>query len=260
MLRTRLIVSLLVDSELHLIKTKKFKERNYIGDPLNAAHVFSNFEVDELIVLDIDANKNNRSIPYEFIKALSNFTTVPLTVGGGISSIKQIKEILSYGVEKVAISQFLNKDFRFLEEATHRFGTSSISVIVNVKKDSNNNYQAFLGSTKGKPNNLFDLAHRCQASGAGELIINNVDYDGKKMGFDIELMTQLNNKVVIPIVALGGCGKVDHIKNLIQKTPVSGVACSSLFIYANEQNNVLLKYQEIYNELSSILVKNKFVL
>ena len=179
-----------------------------------------------------------------------------MTVGGGISSLKQIKEILSYGVEKVAISQCLNNDFKFLKEATDRFGTSSISVILNVKKDSNNNYQAFLGSTKGRPHNFFDLAYRCQLAGAGELIINNVDFDGQKMGFNIELMSQLNKKVVIPVVALGGCGQVDHIKNLIQKTHVSGVACSSLFIYANEQNNVLLKYQEIYRELSSILAIN----
>ncbi len=257
MLNIRLIVSLLVDSELHLIKTTNFKERNYIGDPLNAAHVFSNFEVDELMILDIDANKNARIIPYEFINSISKFTTVPLIFGGGISSLKQIKKILSYGVERVVIGQCLSKDFGFLEKAAKTFGSSSISVIINVKKYSNNNYQAFLGSVKGKPNNLLELADKCQAAGAGEIIINNVDLDGKRAGFDVALLSQVNNKVKIPVVALGGCGNVNHIKNLIKTTPISGIACSSLYIYANENKNVLLKYEEIRNKVSSLLAISK---
>ena len=108
MLRTRLIVCLLLDSELHLVNTKNFIKNKYLGDPLNASYIFSNYDVDELLVLDIDASKNNRCISYDFVNALSNFTTVPLSIGGGISNLYQIQNILSLGVEKVVIGENLN--------------------------------------------------------------------------------------------------------------------------------------------------------
>ena len=125
MLRKRLIVSLLIDDDCHLVNTINFSKRKYIGDPLNAAYIYSHYEVDELLVLDIDATKGERCIPYEFVKALSNFTTVPLTIGGGIGKLDQIQHVLSFGVEKVVIGENIKHDFSFIKEASNKFGSCS---------------------------------------------------------------------------------------------------------------------------------------
>ena len=130
MLRPRLVASLLVDQHLHLVKTRQFADRLYLGDPLNAAYVFSGFEVDELLVLDIDATPQGRTIPLPFVEALARFTTVPLTVGGGIHRLEQIHDLLALGVEKVALSAVLAHDFGFLQQAAERFGSSTITVIL----------------------------------------------------------------------------------------------------------------------------------
>ena len=177
MLKPRLVTSLLVDSSQHLVKTKQFYSRNYLGDPLNSAYIFSGFDVDELLVLDIDASKEKRTISYEFVNALSSFTKVPLTVGGGISEISQIEKLLSLGVEKVVIGNKLNRSLKFLEEAANQFGSSSISVIINVKYDLKQKSQVgFLGSTELSPGRSIEsLAMDVQNAGAGELIINNID-------------------------------------------------------------------------------------
>ncbi len=249
MLRTRLIVCLLIDENLHLINTKNFIKNNYLGDPLNAAYIFSNYEVDELLVLDIEASKKDKSISYEFIKALSNFTTVPLTVGGGISNLQQIQDILSFGVEKVVIGKNLKYDYSFLREASNRFGSSSISAVLNVKELNNGEYLLFMGDNKIHNSNIINEALSCQNAGAGELIINDIDRDGSRRGLNIELMKMLNSKLSIPIVAMGGCGNNFHITELLEEIPLSGIAASSIFVYAPGTDKVLLKYSEIKSNI-----------
>ena len=135
MLYPRLIPSLLVNSKQELVKTIRFKEENYLGDPLNAAYIFSGFEADELLVLDIDASKNKRCISFEFVKSLATFTKVPLTVGGGISNLDQIHDILSLGVERIALSNALSDNLNLLKQAANNYGSSSISVIINTFKN-----------------------------------------------------------------------------------------------------------------------------
>ena len=255
MLKPRLITSLLVDSSQHLVKTIKFENRNYLGDPLNAAYIFSCFEVDELLVLDIDASLEDRTIPYDFVKALASFTKVPLTVGGGISDLKQIQNLLSFGVEKVALSSKIYNNLSFLEEAANKFGSSSISVIINVKYDFEKKTQlGFLGRAEtGKGKNIESLVIDIQNAGAGELIINNLDLDGTRSGFDISLMKKLNERLKIPLVALGGAGQIRDIEELLSATPLNGIACGTFFVYGNELNDVLLNY-----EPTAVWLKNNF--
>tara|TARA_Y100001968_G_scaffold311645_1_gene333959 strand:+ start:776 stop:1537 length:762 start_codon:yes stop_codon:yes gene_type:complete len=253
MLRPRLITSLLVDRNLHLVKTTRFVERNYIGDPLNAAYIFSNFEVDELIVLDIDASKYSTHIKFDFVKALSHFTTVPLTVGGGIRSIDEIHDLLALGVERIAISESLASNFRFLEEATNRFGSSSISVILNVQK--NGRYITKFGRFTSNED-LTTISKRCQDAGAGELVINQVDREGTLSGFDIDLYKSLNAELTIPIVALGGCGNVKHIQELLSATPISGIACGSHFVYEEGTSEVLLNYCDTSSFVNKLFAKS----
>ena len=245
MLLPRLIPSLLVDSNFHLVKTRAFTNRNYIGDPLNSAYIFSGFEVDELIVLDIDASRENRSIPFDFVRALASFTSCPLCVGGGISNLDQMRHILALGVEKIAISESLNNNFKLLEEASNRFGSSSITVIINCYKDNFGLYQGSFGLPSRKLSKPIDvIAFECQEAGAGELIINNINLEGAKKGFDIPLMKSLNEQLSIPLVALGGCGKTQDIEELLLATPLSGISCGSYLIYAPNTSQVVMSYPD----------------
>lgn len=244
MLRPRLIAALLVDAQLHLVKTIMFEQRHYLGDPLNAAYVFSGYEVDELLVFDIDATPQRRPIPARFVEALARFTRVPLTIGGGITTTEQIHDLLALGAEKVALSAALNQNLPFLQQAVDRFGSSTISVVLNVQHSGEEPPLAWFGrpnpGTAGQP--LLELALACEQAGAGELVLNAVDRDGSRSGFDIALLASLNSQLTIPLVSLGGCGSQSHIAELLATTPISGVAAGSLFVYAPGTQEVLLDY------------------
>ena len=254
MLLPRLIPCLLVNSEKHLVKTTNFQKRNYIGEPLNSAYIFSSFEADELMVLDIDSSPNKRSISLEFVKALATFTSVPLCVGGGISNLDQIKSLLASGAEKVVLSSSLKNNFKLLEKASNRFGSSSISVIINCFKDENDSYVGSFGlPSKESKGDLDEMALLCEKAGAGELIVNNIYLEGTRKGFEISLLKRLNAKIKIPLVALGGCGEFKHIENLLLATPISGIACGTFLVYADKTHQVLLSYPD-----KSQLLKKKF--
>ena len=244
MLRPRLVASLLVDQNLHLVKTRQFADRLYLGDPLNAAYVFSGFEVDELLVLDIDATPQGRTIPLPFVEALARFTTVPLTVGGGIHRLEQIHALLALGVEKVALSAVLAHDFGFLQQAAERFGSSTITVILNVLSPCGGEASAWFGrpdaGSRGWP--LLDLALAAQQAGAGELVIQAVERDGQCQGYAVPELAALNDSLTVPLVALGGCGHPNHLAELLQATPLSGLGAGSLLVYAPHSRQVLLNY------------------
>jgi cyclase len=243
-LRPRLIVSLLVDRQLHLVKTTAFHQRHYLGDPLNAAYVFSGYEVDELLVFDIDATPEGRSIPLRFVEALARFTSVPLAVGGGIRSLAHIHDLLALGVEKVVLSAALVDGLSFLEEAVARFGSSTITVALTLHSGSTAGPLACFGrpgpANPGQP--LLPLALACQAAGAGELVLHDSRREGTRSGFDVTLLAALNEQLTIPLVALGGCGDHSHIDALLSASPLSGVAAGSLFAYAPSSREVLLNY------------------
>ncbi len=244
MLRPRLIASLLVDQQLHLVNTTGFSRRHYLGDPLNAAYVFSGFEADELLVLAIDASPQGEQIPLRFVEALARFTSVPLTVGGGITNLAHIHDLLALGVEKVALSAALRPGLTLLEEAASRFGSSTITVLLNLRRSPNGEPLVHFGRPDpvhtGQP--LLPLALACQEAGAGELVLNDVDREGTGSGFDVALLAGLNAQLSIPLVALGGCGGHSHIQELLAATPLSGVAAASLFAYAPAGRQVLLNY------------------
>ena len=244
MLYPRLIPSLLVNSKQELVKTIRFQDAHYIGDPLNTAYIFSGFEADELLVLDIDASKNKKCISLDFIESLATFTKVPLTVGGGISNLDQIHDILSLGVERIAISAALSNDINLLSRAVNNYGSSSISVIINTFKNKNGDEVGCFGhpDLTEKLYLIDDISQLCQDNGAGEIVINQIDNEGTRKGFDLNLISRLNEKLSIPLVALGGCGCLEHLEELVKKTPISGIACGTFFVYACNSKEVLLNY------------------
>jgi cyclase len=252
MLRPRLIPALLVSRALHLVKTQAFAERHYIGDPLNAAYVFSGFEVDELLVLDIDASADGRCISLPFVAALARFTSVPLCVGGGIRSLEQIQDLVALGVEKVAISAALDDNLSFLARAAERFGSSTISVVLNVQRNAGGEVVGRCGRD-GRDQPLMELALACETAGAGELVLHHMQREGLRAGYDVEMLVDLNNQLSIPLVALGGGANQYQISELLLHTPLSGVAAGSQFVYAAGTREVLLNYPDLQAWLESQL-------
>lgn len=228
---------------MHLVKTKQFTDRHYLGDPLNAAYVYSGYKVDELLVLDIDATIIGRSISLAFVEALARFTRVPLTVGGGIRTVSEIQNLLALGVERVVLGGVLANDFTFLQQAVDRFGSSTISVMINVLKTPDGNVQGYFGRDgKAQVLRLVKLACACEAAGAGEVVVYDVEREGTRKGFDVNIYSALNDALKIPLVALGGCGNEQHIEELLNTTRVSGIAAGSLLVYAPGTQEVLLNY------------------
>jgi cyclase len=253
MLQRRLVPSLLVDGGGHLVKTTRFSDRLYIGDPRNACYVLSGFQADEIILLDIDATHECRAPDLSLIQSIARFSSVPLAVGGGIKSLENIESILSLGVERVVLSSALYQNYGFLKDAVKNFGSSSISVILN--------HYSFVGGVAmgcfGTTNNsksfepLLELAHICCSEGAGEVILYDVTSEGTRSGFDCGLFKLISEKLTIPTIALGGGSSPDNVRQLFQSSEVAGVSLGSCFVFAPGTHQVLINYTQFKSEVFS---------
>ena len=251
MLIPRVLPCLLIDSTQHLVKTISFESRTYIGDPLNAAYLFSSFEADEILVLDIDASTEVRSISLPFVKELARFASVPLTIGGGITSLQTIEDIISLGVERVALSSALASQPALLNDATSRFGSSSIVVIINVVAYSEGIYFAKFGKDPSTPLiSLDDAINYCQINGAGEIVLHDVNRDGSRLGFNNSLFSQYARNCDIPIIALGGGSTQRDVCKLLKSSNIAAAALGSTFVYAPNTNQVLINYFNYSSTLS----------
>lgn len=228
-----------------LVKTIAFKNEKYIGDPINAVHIFNDLEADELVFLDIDASVENRTIDLEIVKQIGEEADMPFAVGGGIRTIDQIRNLIAAGAEKVVVSSFAVENPDFIRKASNEFGSSTISVCIDVKKK-------FLGSQVvwthgGKKSSSYkpvDFARLMEEKGAGEIIIQAIDRDGSMSGYDVELIRSISEAVTIPVVALGGAGKPDDLKEARNKGYANGLAAGSLFVYQSARRGVLINYPE----------------
>lgn len=242
MLRTRIIPCLLLHDG-GLVKTEKFKKPKYLGDPINTVRIYNEKEVDELIFLDIDASKLKRSPDYEVIADLASECFMPFSYGGGITTVEQIKKILNIGVEKIVINQSALKNANLVSDAANRFGSSTIVVAVDIKKNFWGHYQVYDHVTnatlKMEPE---EYVVKMAEAGAGEIFINNVDRDGTYSGFDIEILKKINNSVSVPVVACGGASGLNDLKEVSSKAGISAVAAGSIFVYNGPHRAVLISY------------------
>jgi len=242
MFRPRIIPILLLKN-LGLVKSVKFKNYNYIGDPINAVKLFNDLKADELVFLDINASKQNRLIPLEFVKNVGEEANMPFAVGGGIKSITDIVEIINAGAEKVILNSFAYNDKELISEASKEFGASTIAVSIDVKKQIFKSNRVFIYSGKKSTGlNPVEYAKIIENSGAGELIVNSIDRDGTMSGYDIDLIKDISQNVSIPVVALGGAGSLSDFRKVIFQGYASAVAAGSLFVYHGHRNAVLINY------------------
>ena len=243
MFRPRLIPTLLLRNNA-LVKSVKFKNHNYIGDPINAVKIFNELRADELVLLDIDATSEKRRISSEVIKQVGEEANMPFSVGGGISSIKDIQEVIACGAEKVILNSYAITNLKFIKEAVNNFGSSTIVLCIDIRKRflGKSNYVFINNGKKSTRYKPIELAKIAEEMGAGELIIQSISRDGTMDGYDIDLIKTISDAVTIPTVALGGAGKLTDLKNAYENGNASGIAAGSLFVYQGKNKGVLINY------------------
>ncbi len=242
MYRPRVIPVLLLKN-LGLVKSVKFKNHRYIGDPINAVKIFNDKKADELVFLDINASRENRLISLEFVHKVGDEANMPFAVGGGIKTIKDIRSILENGAEKVVINTAAFENSDFIKEAVNAFGSSTIVVCMDIKKNFSGNYKlVYKHGEKRAKENPVEFAQKMEEYGAGEIIIQSVDKDGTYQGYDIELVKLISRTVTIPVVALGGASKYDDFTLAVREGYASAVAAGSLFVYHGPRRAVLISF------------------
>lgn len=252
MLRPRVIPCLLVKNR-GLVKTIKFEQPKYVGDPINAVKIFNEKESDELMLLDIDATAEGREPDYHMIKNLAAECRMPLCYGGGVTTVEQFKKIISLGVEKVAISTAAITDPDLVRQAAEVVGSQSVVVVLDVKKRRlSSKYSVYThNGTKDTKLEVTELARNFESLGAGEIVINCIDRDGSMQGYDLKLIKQVRDVITIPVTALGGAGSLEHIKELVDEFGIIGASAGSLFVFKGKYRAVLINYpnQSIKDEI-----------
>jgi cyclase len=241
MLRPRIIPCLLVHKG-GLVKTVGFDKPKYVGDPLNAVRIFNEKEVDELMVLDIDATRQQRVPDYNLIAKLAAECRMPLAYGGGVHTVEQFERLISLGVEKVAASAAAVADLGLITRAAERVGGQSVVVVVDVRKKGKG-YEAFThNGTRATGLDAVDFARRAEAAGVGEIVVNSIDRDGQMKGYDLDLVRLVRNAVSCPLTVLGGAGSLADVGALVGEFGTIGAAAGSVFVFKGVYRAVLINY------------------
>lgn len=242
MFRPRVIPVLLLQGD-GLVKSINFKNYRYIGDPINAVKIYNDSGADELVFLDIEASKDKRTISLDFVEKLSEETNMPFAVGGGIRTLEAIQEIIAAGAEKVILNTHAAEHPDFVREAADHFGSSTIAVCIDVKKKFLGGQRTWThGGSKSTAYSPVEFAKLMEEKGAGELIIQSIEQDGKMEGYDLELLREISTAVTIPVVALGGAGNMEDLKAAYFESHVSALSAGSMFVYQSAKRGVLINY------------------
>ncbi|WP_368941358.1 AglZ/HisF2 family acetamidino modification protein [Citrobacter werkmanii] len=243
MLLPRIIPVLLVRDK-GLVKTVKFKDAKYVGDPLNAVKIFNEKQVDELIIIDIDATAKNLEPDYKLIESVAAECRMPLCYAGGIKTEEQAQRILGLGVEKVALSSALFDSPEMVKSLSGKVGAQSVVGVLDVKKSMFG--KKYVCVTHNACNNrkidLHDFIGQVSNLGLGELLINSIDNDGMMKGYDLNLISSVKKEVSIPLTVLGGAGSMADIHSLVKMFPIIGAAAGSLFVFKGKYKAVLINY------------------
>mgnify|MGYP000417333584 FL=1 len=242
MLAPRIIPCLLVHNK-GLVKTVKFKDAKYVGDPINAVKIFNEKESDELIVLDIDATVEGREPDYKMIENLAAECRMPLCYGGGIKTVEQATRIFNLGVEKIALSSAVIENLKLVSDISKEVGSQSVVVVIDVKKKMFGGYDIYTHNGTKKTNiDLEKFIIELQSLGIGEIVINSIDNDGVMKGYDLSLIEKIKPLINVPMTVLGGAGTLEDIKKLIEKFGIIGCSAGSLFVFKGKYKAVLINY------------------
>lgn len=242
--RIRVIPTLLLKSD-GLVKTVKFNNPRYVGDPVNTVKIFNEKEVDEIVVLDIQASKEDRGPRMEKIAEIAGECFMPMGYGGGVSNVQQMHDILFSGAEKVIVNSAAWSSPKLLDEAAQVFGSQSIVVSIDVKKKLLGGYSVMShGGTRKTGMNPVQAAKLAVDNGAGEIFVNSIDRDGTYTGYDIELIRSVAQAVSVPVIACGGASSVKDFTMAVCEGKASAVAAGSLFVYHGPHKAVLINFPD----------------
>ena len=255
MLAHRVIPCLLIHNR-GLVKTTRFSNPEYVGDPINAIKIFSEKEVDELLVIDISASEKKTEPNYKLIEAFASECFIPLTYGGGIKDLEQAKTLFSIGIEKLSIQTAALEDTKIISKISNKFGAQSVVGSVDVKKDWLGNYKLFNRNLQTlKSLDWKETIQTFVEAGAGEILLNSVDKDGTMNGPDLKLISKACQDIDVPVVALGGVSSLEDIRNCV-RAGADAVAAGSYFVFQGPHRAVLISYPN-YNELELLFQRNE---
>jgi imidazole glycerol-phosphate synthase subunit HisF len=225
-----------------LVKTVRFKDPTYLGDPRNTIKIFNEKEVDELVVLDITATTERREPNFKLISELTSECFMPLGYGGGITNLHQMERLFKLGIEKVIINTYAAAKPIFISEASRVFGSQSVVVSIDVKRSLFGRYGIMVEA--GKRKSVFEpvtFAMEMVGLGAGEILLNSIDRDGTMQGYDVELIRRVSSAVSIPVIACGGASRIEDFYSAIQEG-ASAVAAGSMFVFHGKHRAVLITF------------------
>ena len=251
MLKQRVIPCLLLRNS-GLVKTLKFTNPKYVGDPINAIRIFNDKEVDELMVLDIEASKQGKEPDYALIEQFAGECFMPLCYGGGVRTVEQAQRLFALGVEKVCLQTAALNDISLVTRIAERFGAQSVLVSADIKRSlfgKRQLYSAATGKAVAQP--WLDFLKSAVAAGAGEVVLNSVDRDGTMQGMDLELIREASSALPVPLVAVGGVGSMADIRAAID-AGASAVSAGAFFVFHGPHRAVLITYPR-YQELEALL-------
>jgi cyclase len=241
MLRPRITPCLLIKGG-GLVKTVGFDQPKYVGDPVNAVKIFNEKECDELIVVDIDATSDKREPNFRLIAQIAVECRMPLCYGGGIKTVEQAKRIIGLGVEKIAISSAAIENPKLVTATALEIGAQSVVVVLDVRKRGASYDVWTHNGRKNTRRSVVELAASMQSAGAGEVVVNSIDNDGRMKGYDLDLALAVRRATSLPITVLGGAGSHADIGKLFETCGVVGAAAGSLFVFKGSLRAVLINY------------------
>ena len=228
-----------------VVKGVNFVGIREVGDPVECAMEYDRQGADEICFLDITATHEGRSTMIDVVRKTAEHVFVPLTVGGGIRSVEDFREILRAGADKVSVNSAAVKNPALISQAAEIFGSQCVVVAIDAKRDGQGNFHVVVhGGRKDTGLDAVEWAKQCQELGAGEILLTSMDTDGCKEGFDLELTRAVCDTVTIPVIASGGCGRLEHFSQVFEETGADAALAASLFHFRE------LTVEEVKNHLA----------
>lgn len=235
-----------------LVKTIKFNDPTYVGDPRNAIKIFNEKEVDELVLLDITATIEKREPNYNLISEITSECFMPLTYGGGIRDLHHIEKILKLGVEKVSINSYAVENPEFITRAAEAFGSQTVVVSIDVKSSPKGKNETYIyGGRKNIGLDPVIFARQMENAGAGDILLNSIDRDGTMKGYDLDMIRRVTEAIRIPVIACGGASSIEDIGKAVKEGGASAAAAGSMFVFHGRHRAVLISFPK-YKELERI--------
>lgn len=242
--RTRVIPVLLLRGR-GLVKTVRFKDPKYIGDPINVVRIFNEKEVDELVFLDISATAEGRGPAFDVLADIAGEAFMPMVYGGGITTLEQVRRVFALGFEKVIINTAAHRNLNLIREAATVFGSQSIVGCVDVRRTLFGRYEMWSRSGAVRESvGLTDYVQMLQQAGVGEILVNSIDRDGTMSGFDLKAIHEVSSRVDVPVIGCGGAGSIDDFVQAVKLGGAAAVAAGSLFVFVGPHRAVLINYPE----------------